>query len=211
MKTTWKIEVPAFLWIFTAVTLFGGCCGWEKRTPTPPLGIQSDAIWRRQAAGASASDFVIYQNEFVKNEIRLNTAGEDHLRSIAARLHCGAPVPVIVERSTTHIRPDTKHHYPIHPDPELDRRRREHIVALLIAMGIPNADQCTVVAPAMAEGFTAEEAAHAFNQGLMSGNGNNRSGNNGGGMNGGNPVNKGIGASGTIDSQGNYSDPVTSL
>ena len=190
---------------------FGRLLRLGKETPTPPLGTQSDAIWRRQAAAASASDFVIYQNEFEKNGVHLNTAGEDHLRSIAARLHCGAPVPVIIERSMTHIRPETEFKYPIHPDFELDRRRREAVVATLVAMGIPNAEQCTVVAPAMAEGFTANEAAQAQNQGMMSGGGNGGGrGGNGGGA-GGNAVNRGIGASGTLDSQENYVAPITSL
>jgi len=210
MKTFWKIEAPALLWIITVMTISGGCGCWAKRTPTPPLGTQSDAIWRRQEAGASASDFVIYQHEFVKNGIRLNTAGEDHLRSIAARLHCGAPLPVIIERSMTHVRPDTEFHYPVHPDFELDKRRREAVVATLIAMGIPNADQNTVVAPAMAEGFNAEEAAAAYNESFSnSSRGNNGHGNGNG--NGGNAANTGIGMAGTINADGSFTASDNSL
>jgi hypothetical protein len=208
MKTSWKIETLTFPWIFMVVAISGcNCC--EKKTPTPPLGTQSDAIWRRQEAGASASDFVIYQHEFELNGTRLNTAGEDHLRSIAARLHCGAPVPVIIERCSNHVRPNTEFKYPVHPDLDLDKRRREMVVATLIAMGIPNADQNTVVAPALAEGFTAEEASQAYNQGLMnSGHGNN--GGHGGG-NGGNAANTGIGMAGTINADGSMSPSTSSL
>jgi hypothetical protein len=128
--------------------------------------VQSDEIWRRQAAGASASDFVIYQNEFELNGTRLNLAGEDHLRSIAARLHCGQPVPVVIERSMTSERPDSEFHYPVNANPELDMKRRTAVVKCLIAMGISQAEHCVVVAPAMAEGYTATEAVAAYYEGV---------------------------------------------
>ena len=37
---------------------------------------------------------------------------------------------------------------------------------MLIALGITNADQCVVVAPPLAEGYTATEAARAYSRGL---------------------------------------------
>jgi hypothetical protein len=147
----------------------------DRKTPTPPLGVQSDEIWRRHEAGASASDFVIYQHEFELNGTRLNLGGQDHLRSIAARLHSGQPLPVVIERSMTSERPDSEFHYPVNPNPELDMQRRAAVAKCLIAMGIPQADHCVVVAPAMAEGYTATEAAAAYEQGLSIG-GANRSG-----------------------------------
>jgi hypothetical protein len=147
------------------VSLVGGCCNLEK-TPTPPLGAQSDSVWRRQEAGAAASEFVIYQHEFVLNDTRLNAAGEDHLRSIAARLHCGAPLPVVVERSMTSEKPNSEFHYPVNPNPELDMKRRDVIVKSLIGLGITNADQCVVVAPPFAAGYTATQAARAYQRGM---------------------------------------------
>jgi hypothetical protein len=145
-----------------------GCATWggDRKTPTAPLGAQSDAIWRRQEAGGAASDFVIYQHEFEMDGARLNLGGEDHLRSIAARLHCGAPVPVVVERSMTSVRPDSEYRYPVNANPDLDMKRRAAVVKSLIAMGLPQADHCVVVAPAMAEGYTATEAVQAYYQGL---------------------------------------------
>jgi hypothetical protein len=192
MKSLQKI---AFTY-FGLLMLAGGCC-WPAKTPTPPLGTQSDAIWRRQEAGASASDFVIYEHEFVvdpegQGKIRLNTAGEDHLKSIAARLNCGAPLPVVVERSMISEHPDSKYHYPVNPNPELDMKRREVVVKALVGLGIANADQCVVVAPAIAEGLTATEASRAYHHSLTnSGRGNGYGGSSAGGLGG-------IGVGGTI-------------
>jgi hypothetical protein len=171
MKAFQERVATAVLGISGLLVLAGCCCGWPQKTPTPPLGTQSDCIWRRQEAGASASDFVIYQNEFVydpdnQGRVRFNTAGEDHIKSIAARLHCGAPLPVIIERSMTSKRADTEYQYPIHPNPELDMKRRELVVKSLIALGITNAEQTVVVAPALAAGYTAREAARAYDRGV---------------------------------------------
>lgn len=167
MNAFQKIAAPPALWVFALLLLAGGCCWFEKKTPTPPLGVQSDGIWRRQEAGASPSQFVIYQHEFdSSSSVRLNMAGEDHLKSIAARLHAGAPLPVIVERSMTSVRPDSEYQYPVNPNPELDMKRREAVVRSLVALGIANADQCVVVAPPLAEGYTATEAVRAYHRGL---------------------------------------------
>jgi hypothetical protein len=186
MKTQFKTVVPAAVWILV-LAMSAGCSMWyngvarraERRgSPTPPLGTQSDDIWRRQVAGASASQFVVYQHEFEKDGIRLNTDGEDHVRSIAARLRCGESMPVIVEKSMTSKRLDTKYQYPIHPNPELDMKRRQVVVGALMTFGVPNADQCVVVAFALAPGITATEAAKAYNRGQSRGtsrNGNGRS------------------------------------
>lgn len=197
MRVYQKITTAAVLGISGFLTLAGGCC-WPEKTPTPPLGTQSDGIWRRQEVGASASDFVIYQSEFVadpdnKGVIRLNMAGEDHLKSIAARLHCGAPLPVIVERSMTSVDPDSKYKYPVNPNPELDMKRREVVVRSLMALGINNAEQCVVVAPPLAAGFTATEAAKSYNTGLTNAGADNMgfAGSTAGGLGG-------IGVGGTI-------------
>jgi hypothetical protein len=179
MKAFQRTAAAAALWTSSFLVLAGGCSSWPDKTPTPPLGAQSDIIWRRQEAGASASDFVIYQHEFVydpdnQERVRLNAAGEDHLKSIAARLHCGAPLPVIVERSMTSERPGSEYHYPINPNPLLDMKRREAVVKWLIALGIANADQCVVVASPLAAGYKATEAARAYHRGLARGNGGER-------------------------------------
>lgn len=185
MKAFQNIAASAVLWIALLASLTG-CRSWgQNKVPTPPLGTQSDCNWRQQAAGALASDFVIYQNEFEyhpdhpMDRVLLNMDGEDHLKSIAARLHCGAALPVIVERSTTSIRPDSEYQYPVNPNPELDIKRRDLVVRYLVTLGITNAEQCVEVAPAMAEGYTATEAIRAYDRGLT------ESTNNQGGFGGG--------------------------
>ena len=162
------------------VLLLAGCecSSWRQYYQPPvaqPLGTLSDPIWQNQEANAERSDFVVHQHEFQKNAEWLNTGGEDHVKQIAARLLTGQEAQVIVERSTTSARDDTEFQYPVHPDPELDMRRREIIVRSLTAMGIADADNRVVVAPAFAQGMTGNEAEAAYHSGL-SGSGYGSSG-----------------------------------
>jgi hypothetical protein len=203
MKAFPKIAVSAALWISTVVPLGGGCCWFENRLPTPPMGTQSDAIWRRQEAGAAASDFVIYQHEFEGDGARLNLGGEDHLKAIAARLHCGAPLPVIIERSSLSVLPNSEFHYPVNPNPELDVKRRDAVVGALLAMGICNAEQCVVVATPLAEGSSGTEAVQAYNQGLTE----PAPGLGGGGYGGGGGMGGGGGGSNGVNSIGGITAP----
>ncbi len=139
---------------------------YQPPPPAEPLGTKSDAIWRKQELNAEASDFVIYQHEFEYNGYRLNMAGEDHLKQIAYRLRQGHDFPVVVERSTTTARPDTKFKYPVHPNPQLDMKRREVVVRALAAMGVHDAEQRVVVAPAYVPGTKATEDAAAYRRAL---------------------------------------------
>ncbi len=150
---------------------FSGCQAWKDfyQRPTPAaLGTNSDQVWQRQEANAERSDFVVYQHEFKLGTDRLNMAGEDHVKKIAARLHAGQAEKVIIERSMMSAREDTANGYPVHPNPELDMRRREIVARCLEAMGIPDADQYVVVAPALAIGHTGNEAEAAYGQALGS-------------------------------------------
>jgi len=146
-----------------------GCQGWKNqyRDFAPaPLGTLSDPIWQNQEANAEHSDFVIYMHEFQGNTERLNTAGEDHVKQIAARLLGGQDAQVLVERSMTSTRGGTEFEYRVHPNPQLDLRRREIIVRSLAAMGITDAEERVVVSPALAPGFTADEAESAYRSGI---------------------------------------------
>jgi hypothetical protein len=146
-----------------------GCGYWKqfRRQPEAPLGTISDDIWQMQERNAEASDFVVYMHEFKLNEIRLNRAGEDHIKQIAERLLAGQDYPVVVERSMSKAREDTEYQYPVHPNPELDMLRREVVVRALIALGVHDADQRVVVAPAFATGYKATEAAGAYMRGIQ--------------------------------------------
>jgi hypothetical protein len=144
----------------------GCCCGGGARyaaSPPAPLGYASDPIWRMHEANGEASDFVMYDHEFAGRTARLNQAGEDHVRQIAARA-AAVPFPVLVERSDS--KPAGKYNMPSYPDPELDMRRRAVVVAALQAMGVPDAEQRVVVAPALAEGHEDVEAERAYAIGL---------------------------------------------
>ena len=142
---------------------------YERPDSMPPLGTVSDDIWHKHELYGEASDFVIYQSEFEKDTARLNTLGEDHVKEIAHRLVQGQDFPVLVERSMTKPRDTTEHQYPIHPDPVLDMQRREIVVRSLVALGVQDADQRVVVAPALAAGYTAAEARAAYQQGQFGG------------------------------------------
>jgi hypothetical protein len=141
--------------IMIAAALLGmaGCQGAGSqgdRPPVQPLGAMSDCVWAHQEANAERSDFVVYENEFGVDSEILNTAGEDHVRQIAARLASGQDAQVLVERSMSSARPDTSYHFRVHPNPELDLRRREIVVGALAAMGICDAEARVLVAPSLA-------------------------------------------------------------
>jgi hypothetical protein len=165
------------------VTLLTGCGHTKQYVAEAPLGTISDSIWQGQEHNAEASDFVIYQHEFKLNEPRLNTGGEDHVKQIAERVLSGQHFPVVIERSMTSARPDTTFNYPVHPNPDLDARRRKLIVIALQRLGVGDAEERVVIAPAFAEGYDALEATRAYRRGLSGGFGGGGFG--GGGFGGG--------------------------
>jgi hypothetical protein len=163
-------EILAVATILTALVTTG-CGRWKcfyEQPSVSPLGSQSDEVWKNQEANAEVSDFVVYQHEFQRDSEKLNTDGEDHVKQIADRLLRGQDAPVVVERSNTSVREDTVYGYPVHVNPELDMRRREIIVRSLTAMGISDADQRVVVAPAYVPGLRGPEAEAAYRRGMTS-------------------------------------------
>ncbi|MDZ7619777.1 MAG: hypothetical protein U1E05_22490 [Patescibacteria group bacterium] len=164
-----------------------GCQGWGARfrDPAPaPLGALSDPIWRTQEANAARSDFVVHQHEFEGDTEWLNTGGEDHVKQIAFRLLNGQDAHVLVERSMTSVRADSEFKYPVHPNPELDMRRRDIVVRSLAAMGVADAHDRVVVSPALTPGYTADEAESAYRTGIDSSSTGVPQGGFGGFMNG---------------------------
>lgn len=134
-------------------------------TPIAPLGSISDPIWQKQEENAEASEFVIHQHEFVGNTIRLNLAGEDHLKQIAVRAR-KTSYPVIIERSMMSPKADSKYGYPVNNDATLDDQRRQLVVKALLAMGVEDAESRVVVAPVYAPGFESFEANRAYQRGF---------------------------------------------
>lgn len=135
--------------------------GVAAESPSP-MGTFSDPIWIAQEENAEPSKFVMYQHEFVYNQSRLNWAGEDHIRQIAARLHAGQNFPVLIERSVTSKLETTEYKYSIHLNPDLDMQRRAVIVQVLTAMGIPDAEQRVVVSLPLTRGLQEGEAERSY-------------------------------------------------
>lgn len=160
--------------------------------PAPEmLGTKVDQIMELQEHNSEAAKFVVYQHEFedrrfedgeAVKDLRLNEAGEDHVRKIAEQLRAGATYPVVVERSQTQTKQRTQFKYPLHFDSELDMKRREAVVRALTRMGIADADTRVVIAPAFSQSLLGMEAESAYQTGLW---GNGMGGGWGGGMGGG--------------------------
>ncbi|MEE8450935.1 MAG: hypothetical protein V3R99_03440 [Thermoguttaceae bacterium] len=150
--------------------LMTGCQSWKDYyvppPPPEPLGALSDSVWQNQEVTAEASKFMVFEHEFKMGSERLNMGGEDHVKQIAVRLQNGQDSWVMVQRSMSSARPDTEYQYRVHPNPELDLRRREILVRSLTAMGVADAEQRVIVAPALSPGATANEAVASYYRGL---------------------------------------------
>jgi hypothetical protein len=198
--TTCRLALPAAL-LVTVASL--GCVhvswpGWMSaggQSPSPQ-GTFSDPVWIAQEENAEPSKFVVYQHEFVYNQARLNWAGEDHLKQIAARLHSGANFPVLIERSVTSKREDTEYKYPIHLNPELDMQRRCVVVQLLTAMGVPDAEQRVIISPKLIRGFQDGESERSYYRSFQIGGGYGGFGGGFGGFGGGGIGGGGFGGGG---------------
>lgn len=173
--TTYRPTIHLVVVACLAVATTGGCRGkhqfYQEPPPPPVLGTYVDNPMEIQEVNAEASKFVIYDHEFqlataedgkMKGTYHLNEDGEDHVRKIAANLREGVPFPVIVERSRSSVKPNTAFKYPVHHNAKLDNQRREVIVKSLQAMGIDNADEVVVVAPALTPGLDGFEAERAY-------------------------------------------------
>jgi uncharacterized membrane protein YgcG len=161
--------------------------GWFSTVGSVPApqGALTDPIWIAQEENAEPSKFVLYQHEFVYNTARFNWAGEDHIKQIAARLHAGQNYPVLIERSTTSKVAGTEYKYPVNPSPELDMQRRAVTVQVLLAMGIPDAEQRVVVSPALVRGQEDLEAERSYGRSFGYGGGMGGFGGGFGGFGGG--------------------------
>jgi hypothetical protein len=177
MKSTKRRTAAAtFTLICVVAALVNGCAHrqlakqlYQPPPPPGPLGTLSDPIWENQEASAEAADLVVYQHEFDLGTARLNEQGENHVTQIAERSYAGQDSPVVVERSMTTARDNTEFDYRVHPNPNLDMRRREVIARSLVKMGVIDAEERVVVAPAFAPAASATEAAGAYQQGFSGG------------------------------------------
>jgi hypothetical protein len=86
-------------------------------------------------------DFHFREREFVNHTPRLNVAGEDHVRQIAAALP-STRFKVMIEPSAVEEDPEA---------PQVDQQRRNLIVQSLLALGITDAESRVVVGTPAAE------------------------------------------------------------
>ncbi len=175
--------------IALASIAFSGCMDLNNRsrqssTQSATLGTISDGIWYDQEQRGEESEFVLYGHEFGLRSERLTLDGEDHIRQIAARLLNGADSTVVVERSMNNNRVG-RQKYPVNPDPELDNLRRSIVVSALIELGVADADEIVVVAPAFTTPASGQEAEAAFYRTIGGGNSNGSFGGGFGGFGGG--------------------------
>jgi hypothetical protein len=153
------------------LSALSGCSSTDEKCShmgdiTPyPLGTISDPVWQQQESNAEASDFVVHEHEWVGNSTDLNAAGKEHVKQIAARA-AEVPFPILVERSSMSVDPDTRFRFPVHNNEELDLQRREFVVEALGRLGLVDAEQRVVVAPALTPGFESFEAERAYNRGF---------------------------------------------
>ena len=87
-----------------------------------PLGAVIDPHIHAMVTNAQASDFIIYQHEFIGSTVQLTSEGQNHLKQIARRL-CETPFPVLIEPVT--FRPFENHMYEEKEFTDMNRERRE--------------------------------------------------------------------------------------
>jgi hypothetical protein len=114
-----------------------------------PLGQVTDSFWETQQTNAEAADFVFFDHEFKGNTAELAPATKPKLMQVALRLE-HVPFPVVIEQSVNNARP------------QLDKARQKTVIEQLARLGVVNAEKRVVIAPAMAEGFTAVEGEAAY-------------------------------------------------
>lgn len=124
--------------LLSLVGLAYGCESCPSRCGVPdrfPLGSVNRAHYQTMEANAEAADFILHRNEFVGDSAELTPYGKDHILEIAARAR-SAPFPIIVERSENNAMPT------------IDDQRRAAISQFLVARGVNDALDRTIIAPA---------------------------------------------------------------
>lgn len=158
----------------------GGCCGFLHRLfprslaipDQLPVGAVQRAHFHQMQTNAEATDFILYQMDFVGQSAELTPDGKDKINEIGARMR-SAPFPVLIERTYNNA------------DPELDAHRRELVANILYEKGNPDANNRVFVSPAYGLGKSSLEAAPEFYQHTWQQSGINNNFGMGNGMGGG--------------------------
>lgn len=96
------------------------CCCKSSATVPPPLGASVRTWFNTQTEVALAEYFVLYREDFLKGDVRLNETGLRHLGGIVRRFSF-SPAPVRVEPTG---------------DPSLDRLRRQTVIDAMLCAGV---------------------------------------------------------------------------
>ena len=170
MKLSHKLWTGSGATLLALAGLASGCAPNKYAQHPAPLGTTVDPFFMKQEENAEASDFVIHEFEFQADSTRLNEAGQDHVKQIAAR--AGAvPFPIIVGRSKITPKANTTFQYPVHMSDELDLKRRAVIVEALTALGVADAERRVLVAPYLTFPYQNVEAEQAYLGGILRGGG----------------------------------------
>ena len=137
-----------------------------------PVGAVERAHFHQMQTNAEATDFVLYQMDFVGQTAELTPDGKDKINEIGARMR-STPFPVLVERTFNNS------------DPELDAHRRELVAMILHEKGNPDANNRVFVSPSYGLGKSSLEAAPEFYQHVYQASGQNNANGMGGGFGGG--------------------------
>lgn len=188
MEGLYRFRTAGVATVLLATAILTGCQNTtpipSRPTPPPPIGYLNDPVFRKQERNAEASDFVINRHEFRGKTALMNEMGQAHIKQIAYRAQKDHIFPIVIEPSDSKIDEESNNKYPIHPDPELDRLRRQVVVRALMEMGVGDAEQRVVIAPAYTPGYEIFEGERAFRRGFYGGFGS-RFGQGFGGFSGG--------------------------
>ena len=133
--------------------LIGLCsgCGWHAGCDCAsapclyPLGAVNQAHYEAMQANGQAAAFTVHQFEFIGTSSELSPAGKDHLLEIAGRV----PLRAVPHR---HRATDGN------SNPTLDEHRRASVAQVMLDLGIGDAAQRTIVAPAYGKELSGREA-----------------------------------------------------
>jgi hypothetical protein len=131
----------------------GNCPRLEKGAIPYPTGTHTRRIEQTQAYLAEADDFVIYEHEWLANNLTtLGAYGSAHLSSILKKFP-GVTFPILLEA---------------HADPQLNLARRAAIQQFLVATGAPveEVERRVVIGFSPAEGLYGPESVVAYTRGF---------------------------------------------
>ena len=112
-----------------------------------PVGAVQRAHFHQMQTNAEATDFILYQMDFVGQTAELTPDGKDKINEIGARMR-SAPFPVLVERTLNNADPELDPDFQrdlrvLRHNSVLDLDRASHGVEFRCASGDPGSASCS--------------------------------------------------------------------